>query len=280
MKAIALRLIAAILQARSSGTSCLFAGFVGFFVLLLSPLLGFGQSQFDGTWKIDASTLQVPQKKDSYLLQSGMFECKACVPPFKIRADGTDQATPDGNTASLRIVDDHHVEEIRKKDGKVVGSAKVAISPDGNSMTVNWTDSSQPGSGPQTGTLTAKRIAAAPAGTHLVSGSWLEENEKASEDQEQWTFKVHDGEITMTEPDGQTYTAKLDGTEAPVKGTPDAKSVSVRLLGKNKLQETFKSDGKVVQVNTITVSTDGKALYWTGEYKMQGRTAKFVARKL
>jgi len=279
MKAIALRLIAAIVQARSCGRSRLFAGFVGVFVFFLSPLLGYGQSQFDGTWKIDASTLQVPQKKDSYLLQNGMFECKACMPPFRIRADGTDQETPDGNTASLRIVDDRHVEETRKKDGKVVGTAKVGISPDGKTMTVNWTDSSQPGSEPQTGTLTAKRIAAAPAGTHLLSGSWLEENEKASEDQEQWTFQVHNGEITMTEPDGQTYTAKLDGTEAPVKGNPDANSVSVRLLGKNRLQEIFKSDGKVVQVNTIAVSADGKSVHWVGEYKMQGRTAKFVARK-
>ena len=279
MKAIVLLLIAGVMQRRFCSTVRLSAGFVGFFVLLLTPLLGLGQSQFSGTWKIDVSTLQVTQKKDSYLLQSGMFECKACVPPFKIKADSTDQATPDGNTASLRIVDDHHVEEIRKKDGTVVGTAKVAISPDGNSMTVHWTDSSQPGSEPQTGTLSAKRIAAAPAGAHLVSGLWLEEKEKTSEDQEQWTFNVHGGEITMTEPDGQTYTAKLDGTEAPVKGHPDANSVSVRLLGKNRLQETFKSEGKIVEINTMTISAEGKTVHYVKEYKLQGTTAKFVARK-
>ena len=238
MKAIVLLLIAGVMQRRSCSTVRPSAGFVGLLVLLLTPLLGLGQSQFSGTWKIDVSTLQVPQKKDSYLLQNGMFECKACVPPFKVRADATDQAIPDGNTSSLKIIDDHHVEETRKKDGKVVGTERVAISPDGNTMTVKWTDNSQPGSEPHTGTLTAKRIAAAPTGAHLVSGSWLEEHEKASEDQEQWTFNVHGGEITMTEPDEQTYTAKLDGTEAPVTGNRDANSVSVRLLSKNRLQGT------------------------------------------
>jgi hypothetical protein len=279
MKVILLLLIAGVMQRRSCSTVRHFAGFVGFVGLLLTPLLGLGQSQFSGTWKIDVSTLQVPQKKDSYLLQNGMFECRACVPPTRIRADGTDQAIPDGNTSSLKIIDDYHVEEIRKKDGEVLGREKVAISPDGNTMTVNWTDSSQPGSEPKTGTLTAKRIAAAPAGAHLVSGSWLEENEHASEDQEQWTFNVHGGEITMTEPDEQTYTAKLDGTEAPVKGNPDANRVSVRLLDKNRLQETFKSEGKVVEINTMTISADGKTIHYVKEYKLQGTTAKFVARK-
>ena len=83
----------------------------------------------------------------------------------------------------------------------------------------------------------------------------------------------------MTEPDEQTYTAKLDGTELPVKGNPDANSVSVRLLGKNRLQETFKSEGKVVEINTMTISADGKTVHYVKEYKLQGTTAKFVARK-
>ena len=48
---------------------------VGFLMLLLLPMLAMAQSAFDGTWKLDMSTIQFPKKPDSYLLQNGMYEC-------------------------------------------------------------------------------------------------------------------------------------------------------------------------------------------------------------
>ena len=35
----------------------------------------------------------------------------------------------------------------------------------------------------------------------------------------------------MTNPTGQTYTAKLDGADAPMKGDPGITSVSVKIKG-------------------------------------------------
>ena len=82
---------------------------IGFSVLLLS-LFAQAQSQFDGTWKIDTNSVQLPTKPDVFLLQNGMYECKSCVPPISIKADGTDQKVtgqPYFDTMSMKVIDDH-----------------------------------------------------------------------------------------------------------------------------------------------------------------------------
>jgi hypothetical protein len=50
-------------------------------------MLGWAQSPFDGTWKVDMSKSKLPKKPDEYLLD-GMDECKTCKPEIKIKADG------------------------------------------------------------------------------------------------------------------------------------------------------------------------------------------------
>jgi hypothetical protein len=69
---------------------------------------------------------------------------------------------------------------------------------------------------------------------------------------------VSGDEITMTNPTGQSYTAKLNGTDAPVKGYPGYTSVSVKMIGKDTLLETDKRDSKVIGVFKMTVAADGK----------------------
>jgi hypothetical protein len=117
---------------------------IGFSVLLLLPLLASAQSQFDGTWKIDMNSVQLPKKPDVFLLQDGMYECKSCVPPISIKADGTDQKVtgqPYFDTMSMKVIDDHNVEGTTKRDGKVVGAENDSISADGDTLNVSWTDS-------------------------------------------------------------------------------------------------------------------------------------------
>jgi hypothetical protein len=90
-----------------------------------------------------------------------------------------------------------------------------------------------------------------------------------------WTYKVIGDEITMANPTGQSYTARLDGVDAPMKGDPETTSVAVKMLGKNTLQEIDKRDGKLISVWTMTVSKDGKTAKGVGEDKLAGRTDKF-----
>ncbi|MFZ1919071.1 MAG: hypothetical protein WAU58_15965 [Terriglobales bacterium] len=256
--------------------------FAGLLVLLLTSVSAVGQSPFDGTWKLDTSTLQYPKEPDVYLLQNGMYDCKSCVPPISVKADSMDQKVtghPYFDTMSVKAIDDHNVESTSKRDGKVVGTAKNSVSSDGNTLTVNWTDSGNPSGGTQTGTYTAKRVAKGPAGANLISGSWRTEKEEDSAGAITWTFKVSGDELTMTNLTGQSYTAKLGGPDAPYKGDPGTTSVSVKMLGKDTLEETDKRDGKVIGIAKNTIAADGKTLKIVFEDKLHGRTYKGDAQK-
>lgn len=54
---------------------------------------------------------------DTFLLGNGMYECNTCVPPFKIKANGSDQPVtghPYYNTVAIKVVSDHEIEETDK----------------------------------------------------------------------------------------------------------------------------------------------------------------------
>lgn len=83
----------------------------------------------------------------------------------------------------------------------------------------------------------------------------------------------------MTSPTGQSYTAKLDGTDAPYMGDPGTTSVSVKRTGPNAMEETDKRDGKAISVARITVSTDGKTMQIVADDKLRGTTSEITATK-
>ena len=93
------------------------------------------------------------------------------------------------------------------------------------------------------------------------------------------TFKVEGDTLNMSTRTGQSYSAKLDGTEAPYKGDPGTTSVSVKSLGKNAFEETDKRNGKVIVVGRATVSADGKTMTYVANDKQRGTTAQFVLMK-
>jgi len=256
------------------------------FVLLLSlltPGLAMAQSVFDGTWKVDLKTAQFPTKPDVYLLQNGMYHCKTCVPAIAIKADGQDQKVtghPYFDTVSIKLVDDRTIEETDKKNGKTVTTSKSWVSPDGNKMMFEFSDSSATSGDPVTGKGEATRVAKGPAGAHAVSGSWRTAKiENVSDNGLAFTYKVDGDSLTMSNPTGQGYTAKLDGTDAPYNGDPGTTSVSVRLVDKSTMEETDKRDGKVITVSRMTLAADGKSMTIAFDDKLHGTTGKIVAQK-
>jgi len=256
--------------------------FVGWLMLFLAPVLAMAQSPFDGTWKIDISSVQWPEKPDVYLLQNGMYECKTCVPPINIKADGTDQKVtgdPYSDTLAVKMIDDRNIELTSKKDGKVVGTAKESVSSDGTTLTVNWTNSVYQSAGTQSGSFTEKCMAKGPVGANLISGSWRTQKAEFPAAFLTWTYKVNGNELIRTSPVGEGYTAKLDGTDAPWKGNPGITSVSVKMLAKDTLEETTKRDGKVIGIAKDTISADGKTMKWVFEDKLQDTIFKGDAHK-
>jgi len=252
-------------------------------VSLLTPGLAMAQSAFDGTWKVDLKTAQFPKKPEVYLLQNGMYHCKTCVPPIDIKADGQDQKVtghPYFDTMSIKVVDDRTIEDTTKKNGKTVGTSRTWVSPDGNMLMFEFTDSSATNADPVTGKGEETRVAKGPAGSHAISGSWRTTKiDSVSDNGLSFTYKVEGDSLTMTTPTGQSYTAKLDGTEAPYKGDPGTSSVSVKRLDKNTIEETDQRDGKVIAVARITVSADGKSMTVAVDDKLHGTSSQFVAVK-
>ena len=251
--------------------------------LLLMPLFVVSQSQFAGTWKVDMNKVDFSRKPDVYLLQNGMYECKTCVPPVSVKANGEDQAVsghPYYDTVAIKVVNDHEIEETDKKNGKVVQTTTVTVSPDGKTATFQFTDSSNTSGSPVTGKGEQERVAKGPAGSNAISGSWrTTKMENLSDNAITWTYKVDGDMLTMTTPTGQTYTAKMDGSEAPMKGDPGVSTVSVKMMGKDTLEETDRRDGKIISVSKSTVTSDGKMMKIDNTDKLRGTTMKFEAMK-
>jgi len=256
--------------------------FLAMFGTLLIPALAAAQSPFDGTWKVDMNKVDFPKKPYVYSLQNGMYQCKTCVPPIEVKADGMDQKVtghPYFDTIAIKVISNNEVEETDKKDGKVVGTSKMMVSPDGKTMTFEFTDSSNSNAAPVTGKGEDMRVGAKPpAGANMITGSWrTTKMENISDNGITWTYKVNNDQLTMTSPTGQSYTAKMDGTEAPMKGDPGITSVSVKKMGNNTIEETDMRNSKVIGVMKATVN--GNTLSVTYDDKLQGSTMKYTATK-
>lgn len=247
------------------------------------PALAMAQSVFDGTWKADMSTAKFPDKPDEFLLKDGMYQCKTCAPPINVKADGQDQKVsgyPYFDTMNIKVIDGRTIELTNKKNGKTNGTGKVWVSGDENTLMFEFTDSSATNSDPVTGKGSETRVAKGPAGSHAISGSWhMNKMESLSENALSVTFKVTGDSLTMNNPTGQSYTAKMDGTEAPYKGDPGTTSASVKKTGPNSFEETDKREGKVIAVSRMTVSADGKSMKIVTDDKLHGTQSEVTLIK-
>jgi hypothetical protein len=251
---------------------------------LLAPATAMAQSAFDGTWKADVSSAQMPKKPDVFLLDKGMWSCKTCVPEVNVAADGMDHAVtghPYYDMVAIKVVDDRTVDETDKKAGKVVTTTTNTISADGKTLTFTFTDSSNTNAAPVTGGGTESRVGAiAPKGAHAISGSWhLTSFTGFSDNGLTVTYKVDGDSLTMSSPTGQKYTAKMDGTDSPMTGDPGISSVSVKKMADNKIMETDKRDGKVIGISTMTVAKDGKSMNVAYQNKLQGTSMSYTSNK-
>ncbi len=250
-------------------------------LLLLVPILGWAQSSFDGTWKLDLNTFQFGEKPDVFLLENGMYVCKSCAFSQEIKADGQPQkltGNPYADTLTIKVIDDRHLQRSSSKNGKPVMIADVAISEDGKTLTTEWTGYSPTTGKKFTGKTVATRVGDAPPGAHLVSGSW--KPVKVSDVTEEgliFTYKTTPNGITMTQASGESYTAKFDGKDVPYNGDPGITTIALEKLGPNVIQETLKRDGEVIVINKIT--SDGKVLTIESHDKLRGTTSRGVANK-
>ena len=252
--------------------------------LILSTLLSAGiaavaQSPIDGTWKTNMAQTKFSPKPIVFYVSQGWYHCVSCNPTYDAKADGTDQPVTGQtyDTVVVKEADPNTLAVTTKKGGKVVSEQTRTVSADGKTLTVKTT--AHPMNSDQTVTATAagKRTGVTPSGVHATSGEWQIVKVEVSENGLTTTYKTNGDELTMSQPTGETYTAKLDGTDAPVKGAYGFDTVSLKKINDHTIEETQKRNGSVVMVNTMTVG--GKTMKVTSENKVTGRTNTYTATK-
>ena len=250
-------------------------------MLLLVSAMAWGQDAFNGTWKIKLDSAKMPEKPDQIMLHNGRYTCSTCVPKVDVKADGTDQKVAGAkiyDTMSVQSVNDHQVKIVTKKDGKVIGEETTTVAPDGNTAVTEFTDH-PPQGGPVTGKVTTERVGKAAAGASPISGSWrMKKVDTVSDNGLTITFKGTADGLQMSTPTGESYDAKFDGKDYPIKGSRAAEMVSLKKVDARTIEETIKRDGKVIATSHMSVASDGK-LHVASTDKERGNTMTWVAEK-
>jgi hypothetical protein len=249
-------------------------------LLLLPPVVA-AQGPFDGTWKADLASAKFAEKPEAMVLKDGRYVCSTCVPPIDVTADGTDQkvGAPYFDTIAVKVVDTQTAQFTYKKDGKVVQEMKSTLAAGGGEIVDTFTGYPPDGQ-PVKGTGRRERVAKGPDGAHALSGSWrIKKVEQISETALTWTYKSTTDGLAMRAQTGESYDAKFDGKEYPVRGDRSGATVSLARVGDSTLEETTRRKGKIVGVARSTLSADNRTLTVVYEDKEQGTTMSYVARK-
>ncbi|MGH8145882.1 MAG: hypothetical protein ACREPY_06070 [Rhodanobacteraceae bacterium] len=248
-------------------------------LVLFVPVCALAQSPFNGTWKLDPTTVhQSGGQAMVILLKDGMYHCN-CHPPIAVKTDGQDHPVKghDGfNTVAIKVLNDHSIKETDKQDGKVVSDSTITTAPDGKTATEAFNIYS--GSSPSTGKGVLKRVAKGAPGSNAVAGSWrLDHVVSGGGAIFDPTYKIEGNTVTSSDVAGDSYTAKLGGKPVPdmVNGKTDG-TVSVKMLGKNTLRETYAKNGKVTSTSIMTISADGKTMKMVDHNMKSGVTTTMV----
>ena len=237
-------------------------------------------SPFDGTWKGRVDSVKVTGKPDVFAVADGMYTCTTCDPAIKVKADGTEQKVTGHDyydTLTVKIVDAKTVERTGKLAGKVTGVVTLAVSADGSTLNGKYTDYT--GAKPATTSFTEKRVAAGPAGSHAVSGSWAPDKTTEANDAMTIVNYKMTGDAFSMNANGQSYHAKFDGQEYPVEGDPGHTMVTLKRVDANTVIETDKRQGKVTDEIRLAAAKDGKTIELTDKDPIHGQTTTITLEK-
>lgn len=252
-----------------------------FGVLLLLPAIVFAQGPFDGTWKTNLSESKQSQKPYVYSVNNGTYDCDTCAPKVHVKTDGQDQPVTGQtyDTLAVEVVDANTVQMTTKKAGKTMSDQIRKVSPDGKTMTISMTNHPADGSEPFKAEVHLERISAGATGSNATSGTWRYQNLAEDAVGITTTWKGSGDGISMSSPTGVNWEAKVDGKEYPVMGVYGNETVSVKKLGDHGIEVTYTRDGKIVNVDKVTVSSDGTKMTTVSDNKRTGRVSTYLDEK-
>ena len=237
-----------------------------------------GQALFNGTWHFDMSKTKFSPKPFIFYTSQGWFHCVSCSFPYDVQADGQDHATADTSvdTYAVTLPDDHTIHIVGKKGGKVVADITGTLSKDGKTLDTKSIMTLASGA-PATVDQSSKRLGTLPGGVHPTSGNWVGTKGSGNDTATTVTFKVDGDQLSMNDPAGESYTAKLDGTDATVTGSVGWDGVSLKRVDDHTIEETDKFGGKITGQSKWTVN--GKSLTQVVTQQPSGLVSTYFATK-
>ena len=228
---------------------------------LLVSTAAIAAGPFDGTWKTRLDSIQISGKPEVYELSNGMYDCKSCAPPYKIKADGTDQPVPGHHYVdheTVKVTSPSSIEITDKLAGKLMYTITQTVSADGAKLTSKFTSYS--GEKPVNGGYSEKRVGPGAPGAHAISGSWMQDSmSDMSEIALLITLQSTPSGLKMIW-NGQTTDAKFDGKEYPTVGDPGKTMVTLKKISDTQIEETDRRGGKVFDIIVWSVAADGKTI--------------------
>lgn len=240
-------------------------------------------SPFAGTWKTDLKSAAFNPRPDVMVLTGGNFNCKSCIPPVTVPADGNWHAVKGHDyydEIMVNIDGPRAVTVSRRKGGKPTSVSTETASADGQTLMIAYHDHSSPNGEVVDSTVTQVRIGRLPIGAHVTSGSWRTTKVATASDAAlTWTFADRPGGLGFADQTGTSFEARFGGPAVPLKGDNGGTMVSIKQVSPRVMVETDTRAGKVVSVSTSTVSLDGKTLTIDNEDRRAGGKSRFTATR-
>ena len=247
--------------------------------LLLVPATALAGSAFDGTWKANLESVKQTGKPDVYLLAYGEYACSSCSPALNVKADGVEHKVSGHayyDTAMVKVTGPNSDEQLLKQGDKPFLRIIETVSADGKTLMIEATN--YVGEQPVTFEAKEKRVAPGPAGSHPVSGSWLQDTVKADDTARTVKYQMT-GDGFQMHWNGQSYDAKFDGKEYPIVGDPGKTTVSLKKIDANAVEEIDHRQGKVVDEIHLAAAKDGKTIAVTDKDVAHGQTTTYTLDK-
>ncbi len=224
--------------------------------------------------------MKVSGKPDVFELSGGNYTCGSCDPVLKVPADGAWHKVTGHDyydEVMVKVISPSSIEITQRLAGKLAGTNTMEVSADGKTLSGKFVG--YQGEQPVKGSYTEKRVAAGAAGGHAISGSWLQDQiSDANDAMRMVSYAMTPDEFTMNS-NGQSYAAKFDGKQYPVKGDPGHTMVALKKVDDHTVVETDYRKGKMTDEIRLAAAPDGKTLDLTDKDLVHGQTTSITLDK-
>lgn len=179
-------------------------------------------------------------------------------------ADGTDQPGLYGSTVAIVVQDANNWKVVRKDKGRTTIIGLWQLSPDGKTLTDNFTGYHDNGTTTNLHYIYQRIAGPAVAGNFV--GTWESTTEDVNSSYEMEIKPFQDGGLSFTNVGVQlTQALQFDGKDYPGSGpdVPSGYASSGHRISDRSVERIDKINGKTLYTQTIDVSADGKTLTMT-----------------